>query len=149
MNVAIKELMKYSPVFIYGKIGSGKTHLLQAIAREFKKVHKKPCFYTTAENFSKDLIFAIRNRQKELFEQKYRNNGLLLIDDLQFLTGKFKTQEELLLILKEFQVKDRQIILAANCHPKCIMELNGELVDSCYGGLMLDIETPHKILTLQ
>ena len=149
MSVAIKELMKYSPVFLYGKAGSGKTHLLQVIAREFKNVYKKPCLYATAEDFTKELIFSIRKGQKNLFEQKYRNNGLLIIDDIQFLAGKFMTQEELLLILKEFQIKDSQIILTANRHPKCIFGLHNELIDSCYGGLMLDIEMLHKTLNFQ
>lgn len=141
MNVAIREIMKYSPLFFYGKVGSGKTHLLKDIARSFKGIRRKTCLYTTAKDFTKDLIAAIKNHQKELFEQKYRNNSLLIIDDLQFLAGKFKTQEELLIVLKEFQIKDRQVILAADRHPKCIRGLSEELVDSCHGGLMLEMKT--------
>lgn len=136
MNAVIKEIMKYSPLFFYGKAGSGKTRLLKDIARRFKGV----CLYATAEDFVKDIIFFIKNHQKELFEQKYRNNSLLIIDDLQFLADKFCTQEELLKILKEFQIKDHRVILTADRHPKRIRGLSEELVDSCHGGLMLDIK---------
>lgn len=138
MNIAIKEVMKYSPVFFYGKAGSGKASLLRYIAKRFEKA----CLYVTAEDFLKDLASSIKNCQKELFRHKYENKNLLIIDDLQFLANKFYTQEELLKIMKEFQVKDRQIILAANRHPKHIRGLNKELVDSCYGGLMLEVKAP-------
>jgi chromosomal replication initiator protein len=140
MNTFSRELMKYSPIFFYGKAGSGKRRLLHGIAGNFKKISKKPCLYATAKGFVKDLVYAIRNGQQESFEQKYRNNGLLIIDDLQSLASKFRTQEELLKIMKEFQIKDRQIILTADRHPKYIRGLSKELVDSCYGGLLLAIK---------
>lgn len=137
---AVREIMEYSPVFFYGKAGSDKAAILQAITRESDEINEKPCLYTTAEDFLKDLVFLVKNGQKELFELKYRNNSLLIIDDLQFLAGKFWTQEELLRTLKYLQVQDRQVILFADRHPKSILGLNEDLVDSCYGGLILEIK---------
>lgn len=144
MGVAIKEIMKYSPLFFYGKTSSGKARLLKDIAESFNQINKKTCLYATAKAFSKDLLLAVKNRRVEQFQQKYRNNSLLIINDLQFLAGKVMVQQELLKILKEFQIKDHQIILAANRHPKCIPGLDKDLVDSCYGGLILEINQKLK-----
>lgn len=136
----IQNPIKYSPLFLYGESGVGKTHLLKAIAREFKRIHRKPVLYATAENFCKELIFAIRNKQRESFDNKYRNNSLLIIDDIQFVAGRQTTQQELLTILKEFQVKDQPIILSANRHPYWIYRLEKDLAESCFGGLLLEIK---------
>lgn len=135
-----QEPMKYNPIFFYGKAGSGKTHLLQAILGKFKRVHKKPALYVTAEKFCKDLIFAVRNKQLESFDSKYRNNSLLIVDDLQLIADKPYTQLMLVTIMKELQVKDRPIILAADRHPYLISNLDDILRDSCFGGLMLEIK---------
>lgn len=135
-----QEPMKYSPVFFYGKAGSGKTHLLQAILKRFKQIHKKPALYATADEFCKDAIYAVRNKERAQFEEKYRNNQLLIIDNLQFIAGKLATQEELIIVLKEFQIKDRPIILAADQHPYLIPNIDDVLRDSCFGGLMLEIK---------
>jgi chromosomal replication initiator protein len=136
-----QESMEYNnPMFLYGESGSGKTHLLKSIVRKFKQANKKSVLYATADEFCADAIFAIRNGQRELFEKKYRNNYLLIIDDFQSITGKEKTQEELLIVLKELQIKNRLIILAADCHLNSINRLNDMLADFCHGGLMLEIK---------
>lgn len=136
-----QEPMKYNGLmFLYGKAGSGKTHLLRAILKRFKQIHKKPALYATADEFCKDAIYAVRNKQHESFEEKYRNNYLLIIDDLQLIAGKPFTQEELLIVLKEFQIKNFPIILAADRHPYLIPNLDDILRDSCFGGLMLEIK---------
>ncbi len=139
-----QEPTKYSPVFFYGKTGSGKTHLLQAILKRFKQIHNKPCLYVTSEEFMNDVMFSIRNRQRETLEQKYRNNSLLIIDDIQYLGGREVMQEELLIIMKEFQIKNLPIILVADRHPYLLPGLNDILRDSCLGGLMLGLKKAYK-----
>jgi len=136
----IREPAKYSPLFLYGGSGSGKTHLLKAIAGEFKRVHQKPVLYATAEEFCQELIYAVRNKKRESFEEKYRNNQLLIIDDLHLIAGRQYTQEEFLIMLKEYELKNRPVILSANRHPYWIYRLESDLAESCHGGLMLEIK---------
>ncbi len=137
----IQEPAKYSPMFFYSKAGTDKTHLLKAIVKNFKKAHKKPALYITAQKFIGEFISSFRSgwEAMELFKQKYRNNELLILDDFHLLAGRYITQEQLLMMLKEFQAQNRQIILSANCHPNAIPGLNDILRDSCQGGLMLEV----------
>ena len=135
-----QEPIKYSPTFFYGKSGSGKTHLLQAILKRFKEIHNKPALYVTADEFCRDAIFAIRNKEQQIFKDKYRNNELLIIDDFQLIADKPITQKELLIVLKEFQINNCSIIIAADQHPYWISGLDSDLAESCHGGLMFEIK---------
>ncbi len=140
--IAGQDPMKYSPLFFYGKNGSGKTHLLQSIVERFKQIHKKFILYVTAEDFLNDLMFGVKNGQEatESFWEKYRNNDLLIIDDLQFLAGKKSTQKRLLILMKEFQIQNHPIILSANHHPYHISGLDSDLAQFCHGGLILELK---------
>jgi chromosomal replication initiator protein len=141
----IREILEYSPVFIYGKTNN-KSLLVKTLVLEFMRAYRKPCLYVTAEDFSRDLLYSIMNQQKELFKQKYRNNDLLIIDNLEFLSGKDKIQEELLLILKYLETQNRRIILIADRLPKLISKLDKDLITSCYGGLILSMKELSKHL---
>jgi len=137
---AINEPIKYSPIFLYGKAAVEKDYLFKAIADKFQQTHERPALYVTVKQFVNDFVRSVGENKKELFDQKYKSNGLLIIDGIQFLAGKPRTQQELLIMLKEFQTQDRQIILTADRHPYFIKELNGDLKDFCQGGLLLGIE---------
>ena len=140
VSSVIKEPMQYSPIFLYGGAAAEKAYLLRSIVGKFKQAQRKPALYATAEQFLTDLMFSMRTRQKELFNQKYRNNNLLIIDGIQMFSGKERTQRELLITLKEFQVHERQIILTANSHPYYIKKFDNDLRDFCQGGLMFEIK---------
>lgn len=137
---ATKEPMKYSPIFLYGKAAVEKAYLLKAIVNKFQQIHKRPALYATAKQFVNDFVQSVRENAKELFNYKYRNNNLLIIDGIQLLAGKQYTQQELLKTIKEFQIQDRQIILTADSHPACIKKLDSDLQKFCHGGLILEIK---------
>jgi len=137
LNV-IREPARYNPLFFYGKTSIERIHLLQAIASEFERVHKRSALYLTVEDFISKFVFAIRHHQKEQFRHWYRSYPLLIIDGLQIIAGKKYSEEELIMTIKEFEVKGYQIILLSDYHPADIIALHNELRDYCYGGLMFE-----------
>ena len=131
---------KYNPLFIYGGVGLGKTHLMQAIGNEmYKKNNDTKIIYCTGEIFSNEVISAIMNNQNESFRKKYRNIDLLLIDDIQFLAGKNKCQEEFFHTFNTLFESGKQIVLTSEKPPKEIPMLEDRLKTRFEMGLSFDM----------
>ncbi len=135
--------ISYNPLFIYGPSGVGKTHLMQAIGNAL--LDKNPTLkiiYAPSEKFTNDMVYAIQNNKNADFRQKYRSSGLLLIDDVQFISGKDSTQEEFFHTFNELQGKNAQIVLTSDRPPTEIEKIESRLRTRFQGGLMVDIQTP-------
>ena len=133
----------YNPLFIYGSVGLGKTHLLQAIGnRVLQRYPGKSVMYTTSERFAIELINAIRNNTTPAFRSKYRVIDLLLIDDVHFLEGKEATQEELFHTFNELHGNEKQIVLSSDRPPEELSGLQERLVSRFRWGLVADIQAP-------
>ena len=133
----------YNPLFIYGGVGLGKTHLLQAVGNEVaKKLSNKKVRYIPSEKFTSEVVLSIRNHNVENFKDKYRKIDVLIIDDIQFLAGKEKTQEEFFHIFNALYEKNKQIILSSDRPPKAIPALEERLRSRFEGGMIADISLP-------
>jgi len=133
----------YNPLFIYGSVGLGKTHLLQAIGNKAKSIYKnKKVCYTTSEKFASELITSIRDKKVENFKARYGQFEVLIIDDIQFLSGKEKTQEEFFHIFNGLYQKNNQIVLSSDRPPKAIPTLEERLRSRFEGGMIADIGLP-------
>ena len=133
----------YNPLFVYGGVGLGKTHLLQSIGNEINKdFKKKKIKYVSSEKFTSEVVSAIRNQQTEPFKAKYRTVDVLIIDDVQFLAGKEKTQEEFFHIFNVLYEKNKQIIISSDRPPKAIQSLAERLRSRFEGGMIADISPP-------
>lgn len=131
----------YNPLFIYGGVGLGKTHLLQAIGHEVSKKSNK-ILYVTCEKFTNDYIQAVKTGKAKDFKERYRNVDLLLIDDIQFMAGKDGTQEEFFHTFNELHQTDKQIILTSDRPPKSIPALEKRLLSRFEWGMIVDIARP-------
>ncbi len=135
----------YNPLFVYGNTGIGKTHLIQAIGNYFKKHHvNKKVFYITSEKFSVDYINSVGQgaKQMNIFKEKYRKYDLFIMDDIQFLSNKEKTQEELFHIFNELYHNNKQIIFSSDRHPNYIPALESRLKSRFGAGMIVDIQEP-------
>jgi len=134
---------KYNPLFIYGGVGLGKTHLLQAIGNQLKKDKKKfKIRYVPSERFTNDLVNAIAEQKMDKFKKNFRNLDLLLIDDVQFVAGKDKTQEELFHTFNTLYEKNKQIVFTSDRPPKAIPSIEERLRSRFEGGMIADISAP-------
>lgn len=143
--VAVSETpgKKYNPLFIYGGVGLGKTHLMQAIGNAMYKVNPNlKMIYATGELFANELVSAIMTDKNESFRKKYRNIDLLLIDDIQFLAGKEKCQEEFFHTFNTLFESEKQIVLTSEKPPKEIPLLEDRLKTRFEMGLSVDIQAP-------
>ncbi len=133
----------YNPLFIYGGTGLGKTHIIQAIGNEvIKNFKKKKVKYVPSERFTSEVVSAIKNRQMEAFKLKYKNIDILIIDDIQFLAGKEKTQEEFFHIFNVLYEENKQVILSSDRPPHAIHSLAERLKSRFEGGMIADISSP-------
>ena len=133
----------YNPLFIYGGVGLGKTHLLQAIGNEvIKKFPQKTVKYLSSEKFTSGIVNSIRNHNVEKFKSLYKGVDVLILDDVQFLSGKEKTQEEFFHVFNSLYEKNKQIILSSDRPPKAISALEERLRSRFEGGMIADIGLP-------
>jgi len=134
---------KYNPLFLYGGVGLGKTHLLQAVGHAIlKKNPRAKILYTNAERFTNEFVNALRNKTIDKFKTTYRELDLLLVDDIQFMAGKEGTQEEFFYTFNDLYQHDKQIVLTSDRLPKAIPALEERLVSRFNSGLIADISSP-------
>lgn len=133
----------YNPLFIYGSVGVGKTHLMQAIANKIlDQDTTKKIYYCSSEEFTNDLVESIRNKKTASVRAKYRNLNVFLVDDIQFIAGKNYVQEEFYHTFNTIIRKGGQVIMTSDRHPKEIKKLEDRLRSRFSGGLTLDIQQP-------
>lgn len=137
--------LRYNPFFVYGQTGHGKTHLIQALGNEIKKKYPdKKVFYVTSERFAQDLVNAIQINAVNNFKEKYRKYDVLIMDDVQFLSNKEKTQEELFHLFNEIFDRNGQIIFSSDRHPNYIQSLADRLKSRFNAGMTVDIPPPDQ-----
>jgi len=143
LAVAEKPARAYNPLFIYGGVGLGKTHIMQAIGNHVlsTKLDLRVC-YTSAESFMNEMIYAIQHGSTISFRKKYRGMDVLLIDDVQFLAGKESTQEEFFHTFNSLYDAHKQIVLTSDRAPKEISDLEERLISRFEWGLVTDIQPP-------
>ncbi|MFB0957762.1 MAG: chromosomal replication initiator protein DnaA [Clostridiaceae bacterium] len=134
----------YNPLFIYGGVGLGKTHLMHAIGHRIKEKNRNArVVYVSSEKFMNEMIHSIQNNSNEAFREKYRKNvDVILIDDIQFIAGKESTQQELFHTFNELKDSNKQIILSSDRPPNEIPTLEDRLRTRFASGLIADIEAP-------
>lgn len=141
--VAKKIGAAYNPLFIYGPVGVGKTHLMQAIANDvYQKSPDKKILYITSEEFTNEVVEAIRSNETGRLKRKFRTLELLMIDDIQFIAGKERVQEELFHTFNILVDNSSQIVLTSDRPPSEIQKLEKRLISRFSGGLTVDVESP-------
>lgn len=135
---------KYNPLFIYGGTGLGKTHLIQAAGNEIKNIYKNKIKvrYVPSEKFVNDVVWAIRNKKMEDIKNKYRNIDVLIIDDIQFIGGKERSEEEFFHTFNVLYENNKQIIISSDRSPAAIPTLEERLRSRFEGGMIADITYP-------
>jgi len=133
----------YNPLFIYGSTGYGKTHLIQALGNGLKKQNPgKKVQYVSSEKFSTDYVTSLGNNRVNEFKEKYRKYDIIIMDDIQFLVGKDKTQEELFHLYNSLYENNKQIIFSSDKHPNYINGLEDRLKSRFGSGMIVEITMP-------
>ncbi len=133
----------YNPFFIYGGTGLGKTHMIQAIGNTIKtKFPDKKIYYVSLERFAIDYINSIQNKNPNSFKEKYRKYDVIIMDDIQFISGKDKTQEELFHLFNTLYENNKQIIFSSDKHPNFIQGLEERLQSRFASGMTVQITEP-------
>jgi chromosomal replication initiator protein len=136
-----------SPLFIHGDCGVGKTHLLQGICARFARQNPgSPMRYMTGEEFTNEFIRAVRHSQLEQFRRSMRRLHLLAVDDVHFVAGKVRTQDEILHTLDAIRLGGARIVLASDAHPNVIKRFNTALASRCTSGMLVQVEMPDEPL---
>lgn len=135
---------KYNPLFVYGGVGLGKTHLIQALGNEIKNLYKNKIKvkYVSSEKFTSDIVAGIRSKRIEDVKQKYREVDVLIIDDIQFIAGKDKTEEEFFNTFNALHEVNKQIIISSDRPPQSLPILHERLRSRFEGGMVADVSYP-------
>ena len=141
-----EDLSHYNPLYIYGGVGMGKTHLLNAIGYVLKKKHK--VMFVSAERFMFQFVKSIKSNQMVKFKEHFRNTDLLLIDDIQFMNGKEAMQEEFFHTFNALLEKGAQIVMSADRPPNKLLRIQERIKSRFSGGLVVDIQDADKELRL-
>jgi chromosomal replication initiator protein len=139
--VSEKPGISYNPLFIYGKTGHGKTHLIQAVGNQIKKTGKK-VYYVTSERFAVDYFNSLQSGTANSFKDKYRQYDVLIMDDVQFLASKEKTQEELFHLFNALHDNNKQIVFSSDIHPALLSGLEERLQSRFSQGMIVDLPAP-------
>jgi len=143
LAVANNPSIAYNPLFIYGAVGLGKTHLLHAIGNNIRKNNPNSRVrYISAESFTVDLIESIKRDKMPFFRKRYRPLDVLLIDDIQFIAGKERTQEEFFYTFNALYESQKQVVISCDRYPKDIQNIEERIKSRFESGLVADINTP-------
>ncbi|OGY88030.1 MAG: hypothetical protein A2233_04790 [Candidatus Kerfeldbacteria bacterium RIFOXYA2_FULL_38_24] len=143
MAIAEKPGLVYSPLFIFGGVGLGKTHLMQAVGNRVKeKSADKKILYVTCETFTNEYIRSVGEGRASQFKEKFRSVDILLVDDVQFLAGKEGTAEEFFHTFNHLHQQNKQVIVTSDRPPRAIPTLEQRLVSRFEGGMIVDVNTP-------
>lgn len=143
LNVARNPGSLSNPLFLYGKSGLGKTHLMQAIGNKIlENSPTKKVVYVTSERFTNEMINSVRDKDMETFRQRYRDVDVLLIDDIQFIEKKQGIQEEFFHTFNDLYLKNKQIVITSDRMPKELVSIEERLITRFEWGLPIDITTP-------
>ena len=140
-TVVKKPGITYNPLFFYGQTGHGKTHLTQAVGNQLKRAGKK-VFYVTSERFTVDFMNSLQNGTANNFKDKYRQYDVLIMDDIQFLSNKEKTQEELFHLFNALHDNNKQIVFSSDVHPALMQNMEERLRSRFSQGMIVDIPKP-------